>query len=66
MSGKKILIIEDDVDISKVLKKRLEDKKYVVVEASDGYEGLYKYLRQKPDLIILDVMMPGLDGYEVC
>lgn len=66
MSGKKILIIEDEVNISKVLRKRLEKSDYVVVEASEGYEGLYQYLRQRPDLIILDVMMPGLDGYEVC
>ena len=66
MSKKKILVIEDDADIFRVLKRRLEEELYVVIGASDGYEGLYKYLRHRPDLIILDVMMPGLNGYEVC
>ena len=66
MRKKKILVIEDDADILRVLKKRLEASQYVVVEASSGYEGLYKYLRQRPNLIILDIMMPGLNGYEVC
>lgn len=66
MDAKKILIIEDDADIMKVLKRRLEESRFAVIEASDGYEGLYKYLRQRPDLIILDIMLPNLNGYEVC
>jgi two-component system, OmpR family, alkaline phosphatase synthesis response regulator PhoP len=66
MKQKKILIIEDDADILKALKKRLEACQYEVAEASQGYEGLYRYLREKPDLIILDIMMPTLNGYEVC
>ena len=63
---KKILIIEDDANILEILKRRFEEDHYVVIEASNGYEGLYKYLREKPNLIILDIMMPGIDGYEVC
>lgn len=63
---KKILVIEDDEDLSKALRIRLEKDGYKVIQASDGYEGLYKYTREKPSLIILDVMMPKLDGYEVC
>jgi DNA-binding response OmpR family regulator len=66
VAQKKILIIEDNMDIQKLLKRGLEANHYSVVEASSGYEGLYKYLRYRPGLIILDVMMPGLDGYEVC
>lgn len=62
----KILVVEDNTDILKILKKGLQEHKYEVVEASEGYEGLYKYLRYRPALIILDVMMPGLDGFEVC
>jgi len=63
---KKILLVEDDPDVSQVLKRSLEANRFLVVEAKSGYEGLYRYLRHRPDLIILDVMMPGLDGYEVC
>lgn len=63
---KKILIIEDDLDLSKMLKLRLEKDGYAVVQAFGGYEGLYKYIKEKPNLIILDIMLPQLDGYEIC
>jgi DNA-binding response OmpR family regulator len=66
MKNKKILIVEDDPDLLAVLKKRLEAGQYDVVEATQGYEALYKYLREKPDLILLDIMIPKLNGYEVC
>ena len=66
MTGGKILIVEDDNSVAGILKLTLERERYVVVRASDGYEALYKYVKEKPSMIILDVMLPGFDGYEVC
>jgi two-component system alkaline phosphatase synthesis response regulator PhoP len=66
MMENKILIVEDDDDISLAIKRSLERENYVVIRASDGYEALYKYLKEKPRMIILDVMLPKLNGYEVC
>lgn len=60
-----ILIIDDEKDIVKVLKKRLSDAGYEVVSAKDGFAGLAKAKEFLPDLILLDVMMPGLDGLQV-
>jgi two-component system, OmpR family, alkaline phosphatase synthesis response regulator PhoP len=63
---KKILVIEDEADIARSIKDRLEGEGYDALFATGGYEGLYKYLKEKPDLIILDIMLPELNGYEVC
>ncbi len=60
---KKILIVEDELDLLTILKQRLEHHHYEVLEASDGEEGLKKVEESKPDLIILDIKMPKLDGY---
>lgn len=62
---KEILIIDDEKDMVEMLKVRLEDAGYGVAMAFDGQAGLNKARNQKPDLIILDVMMPKLDGYHV-
>ena len=64
--SKKILIIEDDTGIQMSLKDEFESERYIVYTADDGEEGLKMVEDQKPDLIILDVMLPILDGYEVC
>lgn len=64
--AKKVLIIEDDPGISLGLKDEFESEGYVVVTANDGYKGLEAARNRKPDLIILDIMLPALDGYEVC
>jgi len=64
--AKKILIIEDDPGISLGLKDEFESEGYVVLAADDGEKGLEAARNQKPDLIILDIMLPVLDGYEVC
>ncbi|MHA2054251.1 MAG: response regulator transcription factor [Candidatus Hodarchaeales archaeon] len=64
--SKKILIIEDDTGIQMSLKDEFESERYIVYTADDGEEGLKMVEGQKPDLIILDVMLPVLDGYEVC
>ncbi len=62
---KKILIIEDEKDIRETLKDILETKNYRVLLACDGNEGLLKTLKEKPDLIISDVLMPGFDGFQL-
>jgi CheY-like chemotaxis protein len=63
---KRILIIEDQTIISNMLKMRLEANNYEVVTAADGQEGLEKARREKPDLILLDIMLPKMDGYQIC
>ena len=62
----KILAIDDDPNVHTVVKKVLESKSYQVISAFDGDEGLRKVVEENPDLIILDVMMPGKHGFEVC
>lgn len=63
---KKILVIEDNPSAQRLTQYTLEKKGYQVITASDGLEGLKKAREEHPDLVILDVMLPGLDGYEVC
>jgi len=62
----KILVIDDDKRISSMMRRGLTFEGYDVEVANDGREGLMKILDQPPDLVILDVMMPGIDGLEVC
>jgi DNA-binding response OmpR family regulator len=62
----KILVIDDDPDVHTVVKKILAPKSYEVVSAYDGSEGLGKIVEERPDLIILDVIMPGKHGFDVC
>ena len=66
MRGKKILLVDDDADFTEATKLLLESRCYEVTVANDGKEGLKKVQTEKPNLIILDVMMPEMDGYEVC
>jgi len=63
---KKILIVEDEPDMSKMLQLEMQHEHYDIVCAYDGEEAYDKYLSEKPDLIILDIMIPKLNGYEVC
>ena len=65
MAGK-ILIIEDDISTNQFLSYTMEHEGYQPITALDGIEGLKKALAEKPDLIILDIMLPGLDGFELC
>ena len=62
----KILIIEDEADLVKGLKLNLVDEGYEVDWASDGREGLRMALEEAPDLVILDIMLPGMNGLDIC
>lgn len=62
----KILIIEDEANIAQLIKLYLEQANYTVITASDGVAGLELHAREQPDLVILDLMLPALDGMEVC
>ncbi len=64
--NERILIIEDDPAILKVLQRGLSYEGYTVDVATDGYAGLASVSEHRPDLVILDWMLPGLDGLEVC
>lgn len=63
---KKILLVDDDVEFCEATKLLLESRDYEVVLAHDGKAGLDKAQAEKPDLVILDVMMPEMNGYDVC
>jgi DNA-binding response OmpR family regulator len=62
----KILIVDDDPDILTAIGAVLEARDYKVVTARDGEEGLAKLKAEKPDLMILDLLMPKMDGFAVC
>jgi len=64
--AKKILLIEDEPEHILILRARLEHAGYEIIEARDGNAGFNKARTEKPDLIILDILMPGLDGFGVC
>jgi two-component system alkaline phosphatase synthesis response regulator PhoP len=63
---KKILVIEDDPAISRLVDYSLRHEGYEVIAATNGLEGIRKANQEAPDLVILDVMLPGMDGFEIC
>ncbi len=63
---KRILLIEDDRDISRTIQIQLNMEGFDVITAADGYEGIYKARKETPDLLILDLKLPGLPGEEIC
>ena len=65
-STTKILVADDDLEILALVARHLSALPAEVVEASDGEEALRLARREKPDLVVLDVMMPGMSGWEVC
>lgn len=64
--GKRILVIEDEKQLVELLSFRLEANGYKVETAFDGQGGLEKIRQLKPDLVVLDIMMPKMHGYDVC
>ena len=63
---KKILLVEDDKKISELVKQSLLNEGYFVDQSFDGESGYYKIIEDQPDLVILDIMMPKMNGYKVC
>jgi two-component system alkaline phosphatase synthesis response regulator PhoP len=67
MSDRKlILVVDDDTDLVEMVSMKLESKKFRVAKAYDGLEAMDRIKEERPDLIILDVMMPRKDGYTLC
>ncbi len=64
--AKKIMIVDDEENLLELIKAILENEKFEVITVSDGKECLEKLKTVKPDLILLDMMMPGMSGREVC
>ena len=60
-----ILVVDDEPDVVEIVRVRLEREGHTVLTAPDGQTGLMLTLTRQPDLVILDIMMPGLDGFEV-
>ncbi|OIP26779.1 MAG: hypothetical protein COT13_05650 [Chloroflexi bacterium CG08_land_8_20_14_0_20_45_12] len=65
MGKKKILVVDDEPNI-RLIVRRLLGKDYIVLEANDGEEAVDAARKQKPDLILMDIMMPRMDGYSAC
>jgi len=63
---KRILIVDDEPDLLEMVQINLEMEGYECIVAYDGFRALDRARKEKPDLIILDVMLPGLNGYKVC
>ena len=63
---KRILVVDDEPDLVVLINKELTYKGYEVITANNGQEGLEKAKTQKPDLIVLDLMLPRINGYKVC
>ena len=65
-SAQKILVVEDEPDIRKLVQYNLTQERFKVMEAEDGEQALKLLQREKPSLVILDLMLPGLSGMELC
>ena len=66
MTKQSVLVVEDDPDIVELLVYNLQREGFVVYAVSDGEKGLSMALRKRPDVVLLDLMLPGMDGLEVC
>jgi two-component system alkaline phosphatase synthesis response regulator PhoP len=66
VSKGKILVVDDEINITQILQFSIGAEGYEVITAQNGEEAIDKARREQPDLIILDIMMPRIDGYEAC
>lgn len=66
MAGAKVLVVEDDRDIAKILRYNLEKEGHAVLSATDGDTAVALFRREKPRLVLLDLMLPKVDGLEIC
>ena len=64
--NEKILVVDDEISIRQILETRLSIRGYEVILAANGEEALFLFKKEQPNLVILDVMLPKMDGYEVC
>ena len=64
MNKKRILVVDDEAELVKAIEIRLKQADYEILTAYDGLEGLEKAQKEKPDLILLDILMPNMDGYQ--
>ena len=63
---KKLLIVDDSITILEIVKKFIGNKNYEVITANNGVSGLKIAEMEKPDIVLLDIMLPKMDGYEIC
>jgi len=63
--AKTILIVEDDKFLRELISRKLREENFNIIEAVDGEEGIKKIKEEKPDLVLLDLILPGIDGFEV-
>jgi DNA-binding response OmpR family regulator len=66
MNSKKILVVDDEVDLVKTIRFSLEAEGYTVLVSYNGEDALNQARKEAPDLVLLDIMLPKLDGYKVC
>lgn len=66
MANERIMIVDDDVNICELIRLYLEKEKFSVAIVNDGLEAVNSFAQIKPDLVLLDIMLPGLDGWQVC
>lgn len=64
--GKRVAVVDDDPDVIKVLRMILRSSGFEVMEATSGMKGYFLIKRELPDAVLLDIMMPDIDGFEVC
>ena len=63
---KKILIVEDEQDMTQLVEKKLRNSGFEVISAASGKEAVLKFQEQRPDLVLMDVVLPDCDGFEIC
>ena len=66
MATEKILIVDDDINICELLRLYLEKEGYSTIIANDGQSAIVAFQEEQPDITLLDIMLPGLDGWQVC
>ena len=64
--SKVILIVDDEKQVRRVVRRQLETSGYTIIEAANGRQGVELAKTRKPDLILMDILMPGMDGYAAC